>query len=100
MVEVAIIGGSEFVLGFQLAGIRKTIEAKDAPMGHIKKLMQDEHIGIIIIDDKTMDKLDFHDRKDVEGSISPVFVELSTQLSMESLKKMIKKSIGIDLMKT
>jgi len=97
MTKLAVIGGSEFVLGFQLAGIRKTIETRDDAMNQIKTLTQDKEIGIVIIDQKTLDKVNENDREDIESSIDPVFIPISTELSQDSLKRLIKKSIGVDL---
>ena len=99
MTKLAAIGTSEFVVGFQLAGIRKTIETEDDAINQIKNLTQDKEIGIVIIDQKTLDKVEEHDREDIEASIDPVFIPISTEVSQESLKKLIRKSIGVDLWK-
>jgi len=99
MPEIAVIGGSEFVLGFQLAGIKKVYE-EDAPERKVLELMKDEGIGIIITDEKTMGKLSEYTREAVELSVKPVTVVVSEEgSSQESLRKIIKKSIGIDLWK-
>ena len=81
MTKVAAIGGSEFVLGFQLAGIRNTIETNENPMLQIKDLMKEEETSIVIIDQKTLDMLDEHNKEDIESSIDPVFIPLSTEVS-------------------
>ena len=98
MSQLVVVGGEEFVLGFQLAGIRKVIVAEENPRNQIKELFGSEDISIVLIDQGTMEKLDFHDRMDVESSISPVFVQLSTEGGMANLKKLIKKSIGVDIL--
>lgn len=95
--EVSVLGTPKFVLGFQLAGIRNTIEVEREPLNDMKKLMSDQNIGIIITDEETMSKLDEDDRLDIESSVRPVTIVISEQASSESLKKMIKKSIGVDL---
>ena len=99
MTKLAAIGGSEFVVGFQLAGIRKTVETDSNIIVQIKNLKEDKEIGVVIIDQKTLEKLDVNDREDIEASIDPVFIPLSTEVSQHSLKKLIKKSIGVDLLK-
>ena len=96
--ELAVIGQEDFILGFQLAGIRKIYKAGDKPMQLIKEIMQNKEIGVVIIDDTTISRLEEHELLDVEGSISPVFVQLSTKTSQDSLKKLIRKSIGVDLL--
>ena len=99
MTKLAAIGGSEFIVGFQLAGIRTTVEANNNIKEQVKNLIQDKEIGIVIIDKKTLENLDEHDRDDIEESVDPVFIPVSTEVSQEGLKRLIKKSIGIDLWK-
>ena len=77
--------------------VGKIIEAEDNVLSQIKTLNQDKEIGIVIIDQKTLDKVNEQDRKEIEASIDPVFIPISTELSQDSLKKLIKKSIGVDL---
>ena len=97
--ELAVIGGSEFTLGFALAGIKKIMEADADPAAAFKQAMQDGSVGIIITDEATVAKLEEHVREDVERSVKPVIVVLSAEATQESLRKMIKKSIGVDLLK-
>lgn len=99
MPEIAVIGGSEFVLGFQLAGIKKVCE-EETPEKKMLELMKDDGVGIIITDEKTMGRLSEYTREAVEISVKPVTVVVSDEgSSQEGLRKMIKKSIGIDLWK-
>ena len=44
-----------------------------------------------------MDSLEQHEREEIEGSVDPVFIPLSAKAEQDSLKRLIKKSIGIDL---
>jgi len=97
--EIAVVGGPEFILGFQLCGIHKCFEVNENPKQSIKQVFDDKEIGIIIIDQKTIDSLDEMTREDIEKSVNPVAIILSEQESQEALRKMIKKSIGIDLWK-
>jgi len=96
--EIAVVGGSEFILGFQLAGITKTIEVSENPANDIKKVMKDPGVGIMVIDEKTMGMLDEHTQELVEGSIKPVSVVVSEKDTNEALRRLIKKSIGVDLL--
>ncbi|MEA2037650.1 MAG: V-type ATP synthase subunit F [Nanoarchaeota archaeon] len=97
--NLAVIGGSEFVLGFQLAGITKTFEIKEGPLNDINKCRQDPNIGVVVIEEDTLDKLDSHDRMLIEESVNPVFIHISKEATSEGLRKLIKKSIGVDLWK-
>ena len=99
MVKIAVVGGSEFVVGFQLAGIKDIIEVSSNPFNELRDMKNRNDLGIIVIDEKMMDKLDSYQRLDIESSVDPVFIPLSTKVEQDSLKRLIKKSIGVDLWK-
>ena len=46
-----------------------------------------------------MGGLDKHQKLEVEDSVDPVFIPVSTKVEQDSLKRLIKKSIGVDLWK-
>ncbi len=98
MKDIAVIGEAEFTLGFALTGIRRVINPTDANT-EIRPLLEDKTVGIVIIDETTMGKLDDHVKEDVVTSIEPVFVTVSATAQQEELRKMILQSIGVDLMK-
>ena len=49
--EIAVIGNSEFILGFRLAGIRKTYAAENDEKltEHITSVLQDNDVGILVL---------------------------------------------------
>ena len=94
--EIRALGKSEFLLGFQLAGI-KTIEAKD-PVAEFTNLCNDPELGIIITDEETFGELPDYFREQIEARVKPVTVVVSAQAAaQETLRKKIMKSIGVDL---
>ena len=97
MFKMAALGTDEFVLGFQLAGIRNTLVAGDNPENQIRELMKSEELGIVIIDEPTLDRVSSYTRHDIMDSVKPVFIMLSDKAEDESLRRMIRKSIGVDL---
>ena len=99
MVKTAVLGSNEFIVGFQLAGIKDTIEVSPNPLNDISKLKEKKEHGVVIIDEKIMENLDKHDRIDVEDSVDPVFIPVSTKVEQDSLKRLIKISVGVDLWK-
>ena len=99
MVKIAVLGGSEFIVGFQLAGIKDTIEATGNYFNELKNMKARKDIGIVVVDDKIMENLEQHQRLEIEASIEPVFIPVSTKVEQDSLKRLIKKSIGVDLWK-
>ena len=99
MVRIAAAGPSEFIVGFQLAGIKDTIELKQDPFNEVMELKSRKDIGIIMVDENMMDKLELHQRMEIESSVEPVFIPVSTKVEQDSLRRLIKKSVGVDLWK-
>lgn len=99
MVKMAVVGASEFVVGFQLAGIKDIIEVGKDPFNDLKSLKGKKDVGIVVIDGKIMDELDSYKRLEIESSVDPVFIPLSAKSEQDSLRNLIKKSIGVDLWK-
>ena len=94
--ELAVIGKSEFTLGFRLAGIKKVVEFKKEE--DIIGMLNDHTLGIVITDQEIFDGLNEHLKEDVMHSITPVFVVASAK-PQEGLRNMIIRSIGVDLLK-
>ena len=99
MVKIAVAGGSEFIVGFQLVGIRDMIEMGANPFNELKNIKNRKDIGIVVVDEKIMENLDTHQRLDIEASVDPVFIPVSAKVEQDSLRRLIKKSIGVDLWK-
>jgi len=94
--ELAVIGREEFCMGFNLAGIRNVFET-DAPGEAINKVFENPEIGVVVLDESLIPKIDEFDRQKLEGSVRPVVVTLSLKEESDALRKMIKKSIGVEL---
>ena len=95
--RLAVIGSSEFIVGFQLAGITRTREATENPLDDIREYKKDPRVGIVVIEENVLQKIDPHDRVSIEESVDPVFIPISKEATHEGLRKLIKKSIGVDL---
>ncbi|MCH8328931.1 MAG: hypothetical protein IIB81_00895 [Nanoarchaeota archaeon] len=99
MVKMSVLGSNEFVVGFQLAGIKDTIEVSNNPMNDINKLKTQKEAGVVVVEEKILEGLDKHQKLEVEDSVDPVFIPVSTKVEQDSLKRLIKKSVGVDLWK-
>ena len=99
MKKVACIGTESFTLGFQLSGIRKTVNIHDKKdiLDNIHSLRRDREIGIVIVEEKILETIDSHDREEIEDLVEPVFIPLSAKSTSENIRKLIIKSIGVDL---
>jgi len=99
MVKIAVAGSNEFVVGFQLAGIRDTFEIGRNQFSELKDLKLKKEFGIIVVDEKIMENFEQHQRSEIESSVDPVFIPVSEKADQDSLKRLIKKSVGVDLWK-
>ncbi|MBS3105988.1 V-type ATP synthase subunit F [Candidatus Woesearchaeota archaeon] len=99
MVKLAVIGSNEFIVGFQLAGIKDIVEVNDNYFNELKNMKSKKEIGIVVVDEKIIENLELHQRMEIEASVDPVFIPVSTRVEQDSLKRLIKKSIGVDLWK-
>ena len=99
MAKTAVLGSNEFIVGFQLAGIKDTVEASSNAMQDINNFRAKKEHGVVIVEENILEQLDKHDRDDVEHSVDPVFIPISANVEQDSLKRLIKKSIGVDLWK-
>ncbi|MBN2368489.1 V-type ATP synthase subunit F [Candidatus Woesearchaeota archaeon] len=100
MAELAVVGNNEFVMGFQLIGIKKVFEGESAERlkDCFSDALKDEEIGILVTNDRSLKHLDTRFRRTIENSQNPVVVVLSIEAgAQENLREMIKKAIGIDL---
>ena len=94
--ELAVIGKEDFCIGFSLAGVRNVFETAE-PADAIERVNQNQEIGVVIFDVSLLNKLDEFEKSKIEGSVRPVFVMLSLNEESDALRKMIKKSIGVEL---
>ena len=94
--ELAVIGKEDFCLGFSLAGVRNIFETAE-PAEAIEIVNRNPGIGVVIFDESLLDKLDEFEKSKIESSVRPVFVMLSLKEENDALKRMIKKSIGVEL---
>lgn len=97
MLELAVVGKSEFTMGFRLAGIKKVYDTEKDAEKVINHMMDKKEVGVVILDKEAFDTLDEFGKQKVEDAINPVFVVLSEEESDNNLRRMIKKSIGVDV---
>jgi len=99
--EIAVIGNSEFILGFRLAGIRKTYAAENDEKlhEHITNALQDGEVGILVLRSNDMERLPRKLRLTLENSVKPTVIAIGGEEGGESLREKIKRSVGVDLWK-
>ncbi len=98
--EIAFVGGSESVLGFNLAGIKKSYAANsvDEMVSKIGEVMADSNVGILVLRQSDYNKLPKRLQEQLSESIKPTIITIGTEQSTEMREK-IKRAIGVDLWK-
>jgi len=98
-VELAAVGRDDFVQGFQLVGIRKTVPAAPEDIERkIAQVLEDPDVGILVLDTKDMPKLSHAMRRRLETLARPVVIAVGSAES-EDLRTKIRRAIGVDLFK-
>ncbi|MFA5347721.1 MAG: V-type ATP synthase subunit F [Methanoregula sp.] len=99
--EIAVIGNSEFVLGFRLAGIKKTYAAEnDEKLNeYINNVLHDGNIGILVLNSSDMERVPRRLRTTLENSVKPTVIAIGGEEGGLSMRERIKRSVGVDLWK-
>ncbi len=105
--SIALVGDSETVLGFRLAGIQKAFETNanaDDVDAVLLSALSEPNVGILIVSQDAMEKASAKMRKMAEESTKPVVVVIpgkNTKVAKGSsnLAQLVKRAIGVDIMK-
>jgi V/A-type H+/Na+-transporting ATPase subunit F len=99
--EIAVVGVSEFVLGFRLAGVRKTYaaESDERLVEYINHVLDDREIGILVLKGSDMERLPLRLRTTLENSVKPTVIAIGGEGGGLSMREKIKRSVGVDLWK-
>lgn len=100
--DIAVVGDKDFVVGFELASIKKKYEVDESNYTErFEECFGRQNIGIIIMDEKFFKRLPQRLKKKIEKSVSPVVVSLSdSEAGSADLSALIKRSLGVDLWKS
>jgi len=98
--EIAFVGGSESVLGFNLAGVKKSYAAntEDEMISKINEVMADSGVGILVLKQADYNRLPKRLQEQLSESIKPTVISIGTEHSTEMREK-IKRAIGVDFWK-
>ncbi|HXW99468.1 MAG TPA: V-type ATP synthase subunit F [Methanomicrobiales archaeon] len=99
--EIAVIGSGEFVVGFRLAGIRKTYIAEEDEQLKVvvQEVLGDPEVGILVMSAADFARVPVRLRTTLENSIRPTVVAIGGEEGGVSLREKIKRSVGVDLWK-
>ena len=100
--EIAVIGNSEFILGFRLAGIKKTYAAENDEklVECITSVLDDDDVGILVMNSSDMEKVPRKLRVTLDNSVKPTVIAIGGEEEGGlSMREKIKRSVGVDLWK-
>jgi V/A-type H+-transporting ATPase subunit F len=98
--EIAVVGNSDFVIGFRLAGVRKTYDAAPSDIeSKIQSVLSDKNVGILVIHTDDMRMLSPHMRNMLDESVEPTVIAISGKGESTNLRDKIKQAVGVDLWK-
>ncbi len=100
--EIGVMGHPDFVLGFNLAGVRRTypVETTEEFTRSIERIMNSpENLGILIVPGSDLESLLPYLKKKVTESLDPVVIAMGGDAGQGDLRDKVKRAIGIDLLK-
>jgi V/A-type H+-transporting ATPase subunit F len=98
--EIAVVGTSDFVIGFRLAGIRKTYDATSSDIeAKIQGVMNDKNVGILVIHNDDMKTLSPNMQQILDNSVEPTVIAIGGKGESTNLRDKIKQAVGVDLWK-
>ncbi len=101
---IAVVGDSETVLGFRLAGIQKTFESNSDSDAILLQALAAQGVGILIVSQDVFEQASAKVRKAAENSTKPVVVVIPGKKTRHAqgsanLAQLVKRAIGVDIMK-
>lgn len=99
--DIGVMGSPDFVLGFNLAGVRRTyaVEPQEFQKAIEKIVASPENLGILVVEGSNLEALPPLLRKKVTESLEPVVVAMGEGAGEADLREKVKRAIGIDLFK-
>ncbi len=98
--DIAVIGKSDFIVGFRLAGIRKTFDVRDDREleERVRQCLGDRSLGIIVLNADDLKRLPPAVQKTVDESVESTFIAIGGK-EESGLREKIRRAIGVDLWK-
>jgi V/A-type H+-transporting ATPase subunit F len=98
--EIAVVGNSDFAIGFRLAGIRKTYDVTSLDIeSKIQSVLNDKNVAILIVHDDDLRNLSPHIRQVLDDSVEPTVIAIGGKGESTNLRDKIKQAVGVDLWK-
>ena len=101
--KIVVVADGPTCTGFRLAGVQDThkLEGRKAER-KIEELVEEGEVGIVIINEKLLTTMDHRLKKTIDRIAKPVFIAVPDKngpsAEVESLKEMVKRALGFELM--
>jgi V/A-type H+-transporting ATPase subunit F len=96
--QIAVLGPPDFVLGFNLAGVRRTVVTQGDFAKQLEHaLAARDDTGILIVQGSDLASLPPLLRRKASDSLEPVVVAMGEGAGEEDLREKVKRAIGIDI---
>ncbi|MDV0447377.1 V-type ATP synthase subunit F [Methanosarcinaceae archaeon Ag5] len=99
--EISVVGNSDFVTGFRLAGIRKIYDTENVTIDvAVRTVLEDKDVGILVMHNDDILKLPDSLKAMLNDSVQPTVVALGgSGAGSTNLRDKIKQAVGVDLWK-
>jgi V/A-type H+-transporting ATPase subunit F len=99
--EIAVIGNSDFILGFRLAGVEMTIaaESDEKLAAAVTGVLDNSSVGILVLKGSDMERLPERIRTTLAESVQPTVITIGGEEGGVSMRDKIKRAVGVDLWK-
>jgi len=103
--KIVVVGDNPTCMGFRLAGVQNVYpEGEAGAQARIESLLSEPEIGIIIVNEKTMDFLDSRLKNRIAKVAKPVVIAVPDkdgpmEQGEDSLRSIVKKALGFELIK-
>ena len=89
--EIAVVGSSDFILGFRLAGVRKTYAAEtdEKLTEYITRVLDDGTIGILVLQSRDMNRIPRRLQATLENSVKPTVIAVGGEEGGLSMRERI-----------
>ncbi|BAD85790.1 archaeal/vacuolar-type H+-ATPase, subunit F [Thermococcus kodakarensis KOD1] len=99
--KIAVLGDSDTVLGFRLAGVHEAYAFEETPLdierlkNKLNELIEREDVGIILITERLAEKVEIPDVK------LPIILQVpdksGSKLGEKALREIVRRAIGVEL---
>lgn len=102
--KIAVIADSATITGFRLAGVEYAFALSgEKAEEKLNELLSDPTYGIVIVTERLAEHCDWRLKKRIEATAKPVVVAVPDAAGpieqSESIAKLIKRALGVDLAK-